>query len=113
MRDLLKRVVFEKGDNIWIDILPKVTKQYNNRVHSSTKLTPIQASLKQNEGFVYNKILDKRKKIKPKFQVNDFVRTADLRKIFSEGDTINWSYILYKNTEIFNDTIPSFKIDNR
>ena len=113
MRDLLKRVVFEKGDDIWIDILPKITKQYNNRVHSSTKMTPIQTSLKKNEGFFYNKLLDKRKKTKPKFQVNDLVRTADLRKMFSEGDTTIWSYKLYKNTKIFNATIPSYKIDNR
>ena len=44
LRDLLKRPVFENGDGIWIDVLPKITKQYDNRVHSSTKLTPIQAS---------------------------------------------------------------------
>ena len=27
------------------------------------------------------------------------------------GDTTNWSYKLYKITEINNDTIPSFKIE--
>ena len=75
-------------------------------------LTPIQASLKKNEGFVYRNLLDKRKKITPKFQVNDLVRTADLKKIFSKGGTTNWSYRLYKITEIINDTIPSYKIDN-
>ena len=53
IRDLLKRPVFEKGDGNWIDILPTITKQYNNIIHSSNKLTPIQASLKKNEGFVY------------------------------------------------------------
>ena len=89
----------------------KKTKQYNNKVHSSTKLTPIQASLKKNEGYVYKNLLDKRKKIKPKFQVNDLVRTADLKKTFSKGDTTNWSYKLYKITEIVNDTIPSYKIN--
>ena len=41
IRDLLKKPVFEKGDGIWIDILPTITKQYNNKVHSSTKLSPI------------------------------------------------------------------------
>ena len=45
IRDLLKRPVFERGDGNWIDVLPKITKQYNKRMHSSTKLTPIQASL--------------------------------------------------------------------
>ena len=53
IRDLLKKPVFEQGNAKWIDILPTITKQYNKKVHSSTKLTPIQASLKKNEGFVY------------------------------------------------------------
>ena len=112
IRDLLKKPVFEKGDDKSIDILPTITKQYNNRVHSSTKLTPIQASLKKNEGYVYKNLLDKRKRITPKFQLNDLVRTADLKKTFSKGDTTNWSDKLYKITEIIDDTIPSYKIDN-
>ena len=62
IRDLLKKPVFEKGDVKWIDILPTITKQYNNRVHTSTKLTPIKASLKENEDYVYKNLLDKRKK---------------------------------------------------
>ena len=32
--------------------------------------------------------------------------------MFSKGDTTNWSYKLYKITEIINDTIPSYKIEN-
>ena len=112
IRDLLKRPVFEKGDGKRIDILPTITKQYNNRMHSSTKLSPKGASLKKNEGFVYKNLLDKRNKIKPKFQLNDFVGVADLKKTFSKGDTTNWSYKLYKITEIINDTIPSYRLDN-
>ena len=112
IRDLLKKPVFEKGDAKWIDILPKTTKQYNNKVHSSTKLSPIQASFKKNEGFVYKNSIDKRNKIKPKYKIGGLVRTADLKKTFSKSDTTNWSYKLYKITEIINDTIPSFKINN-
>ena len=112
MRDLLKKIVFKQGDAKWIDILPTITEQYNNRRHTSTKLSPKDASLKKNEGVVYKNLLDKRKKVKPKFQINDLVRTADLKKTFSKGDTTNWSYKLYKITKIINDTIPSYKIDN-
>ena len=68
--------------------------------------------MKKNEGYVYKNLLDKRKKVKPKFQINDLVRTADLKKTFSKGDMTNWSYKLYKITEIINDTIPRYKIDN-
>ena len=112
IRDLLKKIVFEQGDANWIDVLQTITKQYNNQVHTSTKLSPKDASLKKNEGYVYKNLLDKRKKVKPKFQINDLVRTADLKKTFSKGDTTNWSYKLYKITEVINDTIPSYKIDN-
>ena len=71
-----------------------ITKEYKNRLHTSTKLSPVQASLKKNEGYVYKNLLDKRKKNKPKFQVNDLVRTFDLDKTFSKGNTYNWSYKL-------------------
>ena len=75
-------------------------------------MTPIQAGIEKNEGYVYNNLLDKRKKVKPKFQVNDLVRTTDLEKTFSKSDTTNWSCKLCKITEIVTDTIPSYKIDN-
>ena len=39
------------------------------------------------------------------------VRTADKRNIFSKFDSTNWSYNLYKITEIINDTIPSYRIE--
>ena len=112
IRDLLKKIVFEHGDGNWIDVLPTITKQYNNRIHSSTKLSPKDASLKKNEGLVYKNLLDKRKKIKPKYEIGDLVRTADLKKTFSKGDTTNWSYKLYNITEIVKDTLPVYKIDD-
>ena len=112
IRNLLKRPVFEKSDGNWIDVLRTIAKQYNIRVHTSTTLRPTQPSFKKKEGFVYKNLLDKRKKIKPKYQVNDLVRTADLEKTFSKGDTTNWSYKMYKSAAIINDTIPSYKNDS-
>ena len=112
IRNLLKKIGFEQGDAKWFDILPTITKQNNNRIHSSTKLSLSQASLRKNEGYVYINILDKRKKIKRKYEKGDLVRTADLKKTSSKCDTTNWSYKLYKITEIVNDTIASCKINN-
>ena len=56
-------------------------------------------------------MLDKRKKKTPKFQLNNLVRTADLKRTFSKSDTTNWSYKLYEITEFINDTIPTYEID--
>ena len=88
------------------------TEQYNIRVYSSTKLTPIQVSLKGNERFAYNILLDKRKKIKPKCKIHHLVRTADLLRIFSKRHSTTWSFELHEFTEITNVTILSYHIDN-
>ena len=69
IRDFLKKPVFEKGDSNWIEVLPTITKQYNNRIHSSTKLSPKDASVKKNEGIVYRNLLDKRKKSTAKVSI--------------------------------------------
>ena len=68
--------------------------------------------MKKNGGFVYKNLLDKRKKIKPKYEIGNLVRTVDLKKKFSKGDTTNCSYRLYKVTEIIIDTIPSYRLGN-
>ena len=68
IRDLLKIPVFEKGNSNCLDILLTKTKQYKNKTQSSTKMTLVQASLKIGEGFVYQNLFDKRKKIKAYFK---------------------------------------------
>ena len=50
--------------------------------------------------------------MKRNFKGNDLVETADLKQTFSKSDTIIWSSKLYKVTEIFNDTTPSYHIEN-
>ena len=37
IRNPMKKPVFERSDAKWVDILPTITKQYNNEVHSSTE----------------------------------------------------------------------------
>ena len=43
--------------------------------------------------------------------MGQLVRTADIKKVFSKGDSTNWSYKLYTITQIFHDTIPSYRIE--
>ena len=39
------------------------------------------------------------------------VRTADIKRVFSKGDSTNCSYILYTIIEVIHDTIPSYRIN--
>ena len=111
LRNLLKKPVFEKGNADWLSELPSVIKQYNNTIHHSIKMTPIQTSKKSNEKVVYSNPRDDRVKQKPKFTLGQLVRTADIKRIFSKGDSTNHSYKLYTITEVIHDTIPSNRVD--
>ena len=74
-------------------------------------MTPIQASKKSNEKIVYSNLQDRRVRQKPKFKLGQLVRTADIKRFFSKGDSTNYSYKLYTITEVIHDTIPSYRID--
>ena len=111
LRNLLKKPVFLAGNADWFSELPSVIKQCNNTIHSSTKMTPNQASKKPNEKFVYSNLRDKRKILSPKYKLGQLVRTADIKRISSKRDSTNYSYKLYTITEVIHDTIPSYRTD--
>ena len=111
VRNLLKRPIFLACNADWLSELPSVIKQYNNTVHHSIKMKPIDASKKSNQKLVYNNLKDDREVRKPKFNLGLLVRTADIKRVFSKGDSTNWSYKLYTITEVIHDTIPSYRID--
>ena len=111
IRNLLKKPVFEKGNANWVSELPSIIKKYNNTIHHSTKMTPIQASKKVYEKEVFSNLRDDREKQQPKYKLGQLVRTADIKRVFSKGDSTNWSYKLYTITEVIHDSIPSYRID--
>ena len=83
-----------QGNTQYLDMLPKILKQYNNTKHSSIKTTPIEASKKMNEGIVYLNLYGNMEtsKQKPKFKIGDKVRISMYkRKVFDKGYTPNWT----------------------
>ena len=73
-------------------------------------MTPREASLNKNEGYIYNYFI-KTKEKKPKFQVNNLVRVPGSKKTFSKGDTTDWSYKKQEIIESNSDTIQSYRFD--
>ena len=68
--------------------------------------------MKQNEEEVYPNLQDKRKKLDSKFNPGDLVRTSDIKRVFSKGDSTNYSYKKYTRTEVFHDPIPTYRINS-
>ena len=87
IRNLLKKPVFEKGKADWLSELTSVIKQYNNIIHNSTKKKPIVSSKKSNEKEVSSNLQDRRVRQQPKFKQGQLVRTADIKRVFSKGDS--------------------------
>ena len=68
--------------NVSFDVLDDIVDKYNNTVHRTVKIKPIEVT--DN----YNKILNKKN---PKFKVGDHVTISKYKNVFTEGYTSNWS----------------------
>ena len=91
---LLRKPIFEKRNADWFSELPSAIQKYNNAIHNSIKMTPIQGRNKANEKLVYSNLKDNRRVQKPKFRLGQLVR--NLSKKFSAkviAQTIAISFI--------------------
>ena len=111
IRIFLQKPVFEKGNANWLSELPFAIKRYKNAIHNSTKLAPIHPSRKSNEKEVYSNLQDRTDRQQPNFKLGQLNLTAGIERVFSKGDSTNWSYISYTKNQILFDTIPSFRIN--
>ena len=92
----------------WIDMLDALLHTYNNSVHSTIGMTPVEASEKENETKVLQNIINKTRPIsksKPKFKVGDRVRISRSKGLFEKGYLPNWSEELYIVDKV-QETIP-------
>ena len=78
-----RNLVFVKDGTVqsktmYLDILPRILKQYNNTKHSSIKMTPVEASKKKNESTVYFNLYGNMEQLlsKPRFKIGDKVRIS-------------------------------------
>ena len=104
---------FVKNNNtVWYNILPKLIKIYNNRYHSTIKMSPIKVN-KNNEKYIKENIYsyDKTTKI-PRYKINDLVRISLKRRdIFDKpSGNIKWSEELFKIHSIDRSNVITYKI---
>ena len=73
----------------YIDVLDLLVEQYNNAIHSSIKMTPVEASHEVNENKVWRNLYPEFGGVTliPKFSIGDNVRITKKKKIFDKGYT--------------------------
>ena len=86
--------------NVYFDMLNDIVNKYNNMVHRTIKMKPIDvisdSYAEYNEDF---------NETKPKLKVGDCVRISKYKNIFAKGYTQNWSEEVFVVSEIKN-TVP-------
>lgn len=88
----------ENNTFTYYDILPKILKEYNETVHSATKMKPIDAIKTMNHEQVHKNQYGEMQEVKseiPKFQIGDHVRISRVKDKF-EKDGYNWSMEIFK-----------------
>ena len=84
---IINKPMFINGDGNWINILNDAVKTYNNNIHSTINMTPVDASNNPDK-VKYSLIY---RNIKPKLKVGVYVGNVDKRNIFSKGYISNWN----------------------
>ena len=72
--------------NVYFDMLDDIVNKYNNTVHKTIKMKPIDVT--DNSYAEYNEDFNKKDS---KFKVGDHVRISKYKNSFAKGYTPNWS----------------------
>ena len=73
---------------ILLDLLDYIFNKYNNTVHRTIKMKPIDVT--DDSDAEYNEDFNKKD---PKFKVGDHVRISEYKNIFAKGYASNWSAV--------------------
>ena len=96
---ILKRMA-AVSKNVYFNLLDDIANKYENAVHRSIKMKPINVT--SNSYAEYN---EDSNVTKPKFKVDDRVRISKYKNIFARGYTQNWSEEVFVISKIKN-TVP-------
>ena len=86
--------------NVYFDVLDDIVNKYNNTVHRTIKVKPIDVT--SDSYAEYNKDSNV---TKPKPKVGDHVRISKYKNIFAKGCTQNWSEEVFVVSKI-KDAVP-------
>jgi uncharacterized membrane protein YfhO len=117
----LKQIMWKKfttqGNQKWVKILNSVLEYYNNKIHSSIKMSPNEASkypekIKEiiNDNNYENEINMTKRQNKPKFKVGDRVRIYKWKNHFEKSYTAKWTLEVFKISEVVPSSPTTYRI---
>ena len=93
--------------NVYFDVLDDIVNKYNNTVHRTIKMKPIDVT--SDSYAEYNEDSNKNG---CKFKVGDRVKISACRKTFAKGYTQNWSEKAFISSKMVNQLMEIFMKNN-
>ena len=111
MKEKMWKYFSANSTNVYIGALPDFVREYNNTRHSSIKMTPTNASKKENK-LKRNPYPDHLEidDIKPEFSVGDKVRISKKKKTFEKGYTTRWTEEIFTIIEVKRTSPVTYRI---
>ena len=113
MKENMWKYFTANSTNVYLNQLSSLVKEYNNTRHSSIKMTPVNASKKENELRVWRNLYPEHLEIydiNPKFSVGDKVRISKKKQTFEKGYTTRWTEEIFTIVEVKRTQPPTYKI---
>lgn len=95
LRDMMWKKFTFNSNYKWVDMLPELINTYNNKIHRTINMTPVEASRKENESKLKHIFRETFPNNPPKFKIGDTVRISKNKRIFTKGSTKNWTPELF------------------
>ena len=107
-KNMMYKKFTENNNTIFYNILDELVNNYNNKYHSTIKMSPIEGSKKINEKKIKN-IYNFEKTKKPgKFRIGDRVRISLEKNIFEKSYETNWTEEIFVIYDIKYSNVPYY-----
>ena len=115
MKNRTWKMFTTNNNTVYWDKIDKLVDDYNNTRHSSVKMTPVNASKKENEQKVFTNLYSDfiyLKPEKPKFVIGDKVRNSKYkRRVFDKDYTPNWTEDIFEIDEVLPTRPVTYRFD--
>lgn len=95
----------------WIDILPKIIKQYNNTYHRTIKMKPTQVTKEMENKLLSTVYYYGITKENPKFEIGDRVRLSSYVDLFRNKLKTNWTREVFTISKVIKSNVVYYKVE--
>ena len=113
MKEKMWKYFSTNSTSVYIYVLDDLVNQYNNTIHSSIKMTPVEASKKKNENTVWRNLypdVGTKQETLSKYSVGDKVRITKKKTTFERGYTPRWTEEVFTISQVQNTAPVTYKI---